>query len=77
MALHPAASVTIIPTSEQEFPVNKLLNVFPLPAGAPSRYHTTLLPKGFDVFVKLTESGEHPVVELVVKLGIGNALMVT
>ena len=77
VALQPAASVIIIPISEHEFPVNKLLNVFPLPEGAPSRYQTQLLPKGFDVLVKLTDKGEQPVVALVVKLGIGNAFIVT
>jgi hypothetical protein len=77
VALQPAASVIIIPISEQELPSNKLLNVLPLPAETPSKYQTQLLPNGFDVFVKPTESGEHPVVELVVKLGIGNAFIVT
>jgi hypothetical protein len=67
----------MIPTSEHEFPVNKLLKVFPLPEGAPSRYQTQLLPNGFDVLVKLTDKGEQPVVALVEKLGTGNALMVT
>jgi hypothetical protein len=77
VALHPAASVTIIPTSEHEFPSNKLLNVFPFPEGAPSRYQTQLLPSGLDVLVKLTDKGEQPVVALVEKLGTGNALIVT
>jgi hypothetical protein len=67
----------MIPISEHEFPSNKLLNVFPLPTGLPSRYQTQLLPSGLDVLVKFTESGEQPVVELVVKLGIGNAFIVT
>jgi hypothetical protein len=77
VALQPAASVIMIPISEQEFPSNKLLNVLPLPEETPSTYQTQLLPNGFEVFVKLTESGEQPVVELVVKLGIGNAFIVT
>jgi hypothetical protein len=67
----------MIPISEHEFPSNKLLNVFPLPTGLPSRYQTQLLPRGLDVLVKLTDSGEQPVEELVEKLGTGNALIVT
>jgi hypothetical protein len=63
--------------SEQEFPSNKLLNVFPLPAAAPSKYQTQLLPNGLDVFVKLTDNGEQPVVALAVKLGMGKELMTT
>ena len=77
VALQPAASVIMIPISEQELPSNKLLNVLPLPAETPSKYQTQLLPNGFDVFVKLTERGEQPVVELVVKLGTGKAFIVT
>ena len=67
--LQPAASVIIIPISSQALPVNVSEWVLPLPAGVPFTYQTQLLPKGFEVFVNVTESGEQPFVVLAVKLG--------
>jgi hypothetical protein len=75
--LQPTASVTIIPISEQELPVNISLYEFPFPAGTPSTYHTQLLPSGLEVFVNVTDRGEHPSVTLAVKLGCGKAFTVT
>jgi hypothetical protein len=67
----------MIPMSEHEFPSNNSLKVFPLPTGDPSTYQIQLLPNGLDVFEKLTDNGEQPVVALVEKLGTGNELMIT
>jgi hypothetical protein len=75
--LQPAASVIIIPMSSHELPVNISLCVFPFPAGDPFTYQTQLLPSGLEVFVKVTERGEQPLVVLAVKLGCGNAFTVT
>jgi hypothetical protein len=75
--LHPTASVIIFPMSSHELPVKISLSVLPLPAGLPFTYQTQLLPKGFEVFVKVTERGEQPSVALAAKLGCGKAFTIT